>query len=155
MDLAGKVDLVIGARQGQTQITRLPDAQLTASCVVLLRGLAEARQATVADTTYKLFARHLAEFEVGDVKEAVKQLACTAKGEYEQPFPSLGQIIDRVFAVRKARVREMAMQKMRECDEANFWDWVDEQIYYFGKSEQEILDAVRTPGYTGRKARVA
>ncbi len=109
----------------------------------------------MADTTYKLFARHLAEFEVGDVKEAVRQIACTAKGDFEKDFPSLGQIIDRVFAVRKARVREMANQIMRQQDEADFWKWVAERVADTGHTEQQILDSVTAPGYTGRKARAA
>lgn len=44
----------------------------------------------------------------------------------------------------------------RGREEADFWGWVDEQLTLpqnNGLSEQQILDRVAVPGYTGRKAR--
>ena len=147
--------LAIEAKKEQTAISRLPDAQLQLSLVKLLAGLAEARQASVSDKTFRMYARHLAEFDVADVKEAVRQIAITARGEGETAFPAMGNIIDKVFYVRKVRVKEMANRRMREMQEADFWHWVSDRMADTGKTEQEILDAVTAPGYTNRKARVA
>ncbi len=160
MDLAGKVDLVIGdlvtgVRKEQTQILRLPDAQVQLSIVKLLAGLAEARQASVSDKTFRMYARHLAEFEYADVQEAVRQLARMGRADGETAFPAMGQIIDKVFAIRKIRVRDMAIKLLRDQDEADFWNWVARRIGDTGQTEQQILDSVTAPGYTGRKARAA
>lgn len=41
----------------------------------------------------------------------------------------------------------------RARDEASFWAWVDEQVRRTGRTEQQILDGVRAPGWVGLKAR--
>lgn len=43
------------------------------------------------------------------------------------------------------------VQRARE--EADFWAWVDDRIRATGQSEQSILDSIRQPGWTGRRAR--
>jgi hypothetical protein len=51
---------------------------------------------------------------------------------------------------------------MKESKETNshleqveqwFWQHVEYQMTQTGESEQEVLDAIKTPGFTGRKAR--
>lgn len=77
----------------------------------------------------------------------------TPRREGETAFPDLGTIEDAVKIEVRAKNARDRMQKMHEEQEANFWNWVDFRIEVTGKSEQEILDAVRVPGYTGRHAR--
>jgi len=36
-----------------------------------------------------------------------------------------------------------------------FWQHVEYQMAQTGATEQEVLDSIKTPGYTGRKARQA
>lgn len=41
----------------------------------------------------------------------------------------------------------------RAGEEVDFWNWVDDRVRMSGRSEQEVLDSIRLPGWTGRKAR--
>jgi hypothetical protein len=56
----------------------------------------------------------------------------------------------------------MGGESMKESKETNshleqveqwFWQHVEYQMTQTGESEQEVLDAIKTPGFTGRKAR--
>lgn len=71
-------------------------------------------------------------------------------------FPLPAEIREEIEAERD---RQCAQRQQREARQTldkldrDFWYWVDEQIAYTGQSEQEILNKVRTPGYTGLRAR--
>lgn len=41
----------------------------------------------------------------------------------------------------------------RAQEEADFWEYVDHQVRVTGRSEQQVLDDIRLPGWTRRKAR--
>jgi hypothetical protein len=41
----------------------------------------------------------------------------------------------------------------RAAEERDFWDYIDDQIRTTDRTEQEILDSISLPGWTGRKAR--
>jgi hypothetical protein len=56
----------------------------------------------------------------------------------------------------------MEGESKRECRDENsyletmerwFWQHIEYQMAQTGETEQEVLDAIKTPGFTGRKAR--
>jgi len=87
------------------------------------------------------------------VREAVNAIAEKPRGEGETAFPDLGTIVQHAKAVMAAENARGRMRRMHAEAEADFWKWVDFRKEQTAKSEQEILNAVATPGYTGRKAR--
>lgn len=123
------------------------------SLVTLLVGLAEARQADVSDKAYELYSAALRKYPESDVREVVSAIVKRRRAEGEKAFPSLGDLIEPLENIAAMRQRRDAARRRREEDSAYFWKWVDEQITLTGKPEQEILDSIRTPGYTGLKAR--
>jgi len=50
------------------------------------------------------------------------------------------------------RDRKLAEGYLEEM-ESRFWQYIDDEIAQTGKTEQEILDSIKVPGYTGLKAR--
>lgn len=126
------------------------------SLVPILLGLAEARQTTVSDKTLQLYATKLAELPIDDVKAAVNQLAGEPRRDGDPAFPSLGSIKSRVLEVRVERRRARHTQVTLSQYERDFWDWVDSRLQdpdTVGMTEQQFLDTINRPGYTGRKAR--
>lgn len=137
----------------QTAISTPQSRQLQASLVMMLHGMALCRQAAVNAETFTVYAKHLARFPAECVKEAIEALSRRPRGEGETAFPDLGTV---EAAVREAVGKRNAAERMRqrrEQNERDFWNWIDLHIERSGLSEQEILDRVKTPGYTGRKAR--
>jgi hypothetical protein len=72
-------------------------------------------------------------------------------------FPKPNEVareIERQQEISKAAAAERAGKKQREEWEVGFWLFVDEQLAENPEmSEQEFLDSIKMPGYTGRKAR--
>ena len=61
-----------------------------------------------------------------------------------------------VIEVQREQQRRTAKQRLDEENEQHFWAWIDERLAdpeNAGMTEQQILDTVKVPGYTGRKAR--
>lgn len=147
--------MAIERSNAQTAISQRRGVQQRLSLVALLAGLAEARQANVSDRTYELYSAALSGFPEADVRALVERIARERRREGETAFPSLGQLVEPLQATAAARQRERAQRKQRESEWADFWCWVEEQKAESGRSEQEILDSIRVPGYTGLKARNA
>jgi len=103
----------------------------------------------------RLYAHHLAAYDRAIVSEAVKRIALRPRREGETAFPELGAVVDEVIAIRRQETRHRANTREREIAEKWFWTWVEDQVLMTGKTEQQILDEVRAPGYTNRKAREA
>ena len=68
-------------------------------------------------------------------------------------FPQPHDIESELDDIRRERNRVERDKRRRDDQEREFWLWVDERVADSGKSEQEVLDAVKIPGYIGRKAR--
>lgn len=124
------------------------------SLVALLAGLAEARQADVSDKAYELYSAALCKYPESDVRTVIDAIAKRRRGEGEKAFPSLGDLVEPLEKMAVVKRRREAEQKRRDAEWADFWSWVDGRISETGRSEQEILDSIRTPGYRGLKARM-
>jgi hypothetical protein len=107
----------------------------------------------VSKETYRVYAARLWKLPVDCVREAIANLAELPRREAETAFPDLGTILGQIDAVKGKRERERRIKERKRRDEQDFWDWVDYRIAETGKKEQEILDAVKVPGYMGRRAR--
>jgi hypothetical protein len=71
-------------------------------------------------------------------------------------FPRPDEVAEMIERKREAGLHEAALregEKRKKQDEHDFWAWVDEQVELSGQTEQQVLDGIKTPGYTGRKAR--
>jgi hypothetical protein len=74
-------------------------------------------------------------------------------------FPRPDEVAAQIEAAENARAAEYqrrATQRMLDNLQEQFWEWVDFQLTlpeWQGKSEQELLDSIKAPGYTGLKAR--
>jgi hypothetical protein len=101
----------------------------------------------------RLYAAHLAEFADDDLRAAARSFAREPRAEGKTAFPALGDLIARLESRARATQQERQSRIQHEEAERWFWQWVDERLEDTGKPEQEFLDGIRVPGYTGRKAR--
>jgi hypothetical protein len=115
--------------------------------------LAEARQASLSEATLQLYAAELAAWPPEDVNKVLRAMAYIPRRDGETAFPELGQIVERIKAIGRYRRAEEQGRTERDKCEAWFWQWVSEQVEDTGKTEQAVLDGVKYPGFTGRKAR--
>lgn len=68
-------------------------------------------------------------------------------------FPQPAEIEEKCEELaRAARALKADRERLAEY-ERQFWEWVDFRKEMTGLTEQQILDSVREPGYTNRKAR--
>jgi len=131
----------------------LQKRQRMLSILSRLAGLAEARQASVSSETLQLYSDQLSRFALEDVCTVTRQMALEPRREFETAFPALGDIAEGIRRLEKRRRQAEQQRKQREDDWAIFWNWVDERVADTGRTEQEFLDSIRVPGYTGLKAR--
>jgi hypothetical protein len=131
----------------------LQKQQRMLSILPRLAGLAEARQASVSSETLQLYSDQLSRFALEDVCTVTRRMALEPRREFETAFPALGDIAEEIRGLEKRRRRDEQQRKQREDNLASFWNWVDERIADTGQPEQEFLDSIRVPGYTGLKAR--
>jgi hypothetical protein len=74
-------------------------------------------------------------------------------------FPHPTEVLEEIERVMNSERRdrmEKAAERQSANDEADFWAWVDRRLEdadTAGMSEQQFLDSVKQPGWTGRKAR--
>jgi hypothetical protein len=141
----------IVARPAQTAIEKPPDVQRRLFVTKTLTGLAEARQAAVSEETLRLYSAHLAEFEPEDVKEVARSIARRKRAEGETAFPSLGDLIEPLAALRNKHRAEVRAHRERQEEIDQFWAWAAEWMKETGNDEAELLR--RFPTYTGTKAR--
>lgn len=138
---------------GQMRTMKQRDAQWKSSLVNALKNLAEMRQASVSATTLVLYAGRLSEWELADLLPVIDEIALRNRRDGETAFPSLADIVERL----RARITQMRSEKrtraiLEEIDKS-FWEAVDYQKELTGETEQEVLDQINTPGFTGRRAR--
>lgn len=76
--------------------------------------LAEARQATVNETTLTVYAEQLYLHEPDDVRSALTQLAVQPREQYKPALPALGDVITQVKLAGKAR-RKRARGTYEPC----------------------------------------
>jgi len=129
------------------------EAQRRKSIQTCLAGLAEARQSSVSAETLKLYSSQLSGYPEVDVRLVCREIAHAARKDGETAFPELGKIVERLEAIRRSHQQKIRSIAEGEKQELWFWQWVDFEMEVTGHAEQEVLDAVRVSGYTGRKAR--
>lgn len=151
--VAARMAHSIVASNVQTGISRPLQPQRQAFWVRSLTGLAEARQAAVSRQTLELYSARLSSLPDEDVRTVLQEIADADRKEGETAFPVLGKIVERVLMIGYTRKQEQRTAADRSKQEEWFWRWVNEQIEDTGKMEQEVLDGVRIPGFTGRTAR--
>lgn len=72
------------------------------------------------------------------------------------PVCGAGRGVPCIFGHRgKARAQQHPRRISRAMEEKDFWNWVDERLAdpTCSMTEQELLDSISLPGWTGRKAR--
>jgi DNA-directed RNA polymerase subunit M/transcription elongation factor TFIIS len=79
-----------------------------------LVDLAEARQATVNETTFAVYAKALATYDLGDIDIALNELALQPREDYKPAFPELGVVIVRIEKAESVR-RKKARGKYESC----------------------------------------
>jgi hypothetical protein len=90
------------------------------------------------------------------VKNALGQLRIKPGQQF---FPRPDEVATEIEAAqevaRHLSSRQRTQALLRQCD-ADFWEWVDCRLQdpdIAGMTEQEFLNTIRRPGYTGMKAR--
>lgn len=119
----------------------------------MLLTVAEARQASVSETTLNLYIKTLAEWPIDFIQHVCTQMAMVPRREGETAFPTLGDFMEALKMHRARKAQEKANRRESEYREKNFWSHIDDLKETSGMSEQEVLDSIRVPGFTGRKAR--
>ena len=92
-------------------------------------------------------------YSLAKVHEALAELRTSPGQKF---FPRPDEVAEEIERQREEQNRasdRSAGERRKAESERDFWRWVDERMELSGLSEQAILDAVRVPGYMGRKAR--
>jgi len=113
--------------------------------------LAEARGADVSAEAYELYATVLAEFADEDIRAVIGGMARSRRGEFEKPWPPLGDLIEPLRTMRRRRIEAQRATEDKEARITAFWQWADEWMKVTGNDEAELLD--RFPTYRGTKPR--
>jgi hypothetical protein len=93
-------------------------------------------------------------YSLPKVRAALAELRIRPDQDYFPKPNEVAREIERQQEISKAAAAERAGKKQREEWEVGFWLFVDEQLAENPEmSEQEFLDSIKMPGYTGRKAR--
>jgi hypothetical protein len=82
---------------------------------VELVRLGEARQTSLSEQAYALFAEELIEFDMRDVRAALRGLAREPKADYQKSFPDLGTLIERIQVTFKQRTLPPQFIQCGEC----------------------------------------
>lgn len=91
------------------------------------------------------------------VKQALMELRIRPNQQF---FPRPDEVAAEIDRQREAKAHEVSrkeMQAVTERYDADFWGWVDSRMQdpdTAGMTEQQFLDGIKQPGYTGRRARV-
>ena len=97
-------------------------------------------------------ARKLENWPSEEIRLACLNIGKRARQEGEPAFPTFGAIVDELRSLGSSRVSKSAAEKNMEEIEQFFWDHVDYQMEVTGKNEQEVLNGITQPGFTGRRA---
>lgn len=129
----------------------MPYSPRSAWLLKQLMVLAEARGAEVSSEGYELYASALGKFPDGDIQAVIFKVAQTKPGEFEKPWPRLGDLIEPLENMSRRR-REQDAQKAEKAEEIRmFWEMVPIWVDRTGRTEAEILE--RWPSMKGTKPR--
>ncbi|WP_446744277.1 hypothetical protein [Silvibacterium acidisoli] len=92
----------------------------------------------MSEETQKLYVKHLQEFPIEVVKEAVKRIALEPRRDGETAFPPLAVVHARARAVKAEFKRRELVEEERRKDEEEFLKCVSEWMEDFGWSVAEI-----------------
>jgi hypothetical protein len=129
------------------------DAHWNASLVAALKEMAELRQASVSEETLVRYCENLTEWELSDLSPVIREISLRTRKKGETAFPPLADIVELLQAGKAHRDVVNKSHAHQEQQEKDFWEHVDYMKEQTGETEQQVLDAIRTPGFTGRKAR--
>ncbi len=111
------------------------------------------RQALVSADTFTLYARRLYEWKLSDLVPVIEGLALQSRKRGETAFPPLAAIVEGVKLRTAQSHDDIKSRTSREEQEQAFWEHVDYLKQDTGLTEQIVLDQIKTPGFTGRRAR--
>jgi hypothetical protein len=115
--------------------------------------MAEMRQARPSVDTLVLYTEKLSGWELSDLLPVIEEISLQSRKKGETAFPPLGDIVERLQAGEVRCHGENKSRAHREQQEQDFWTYVDFTKERTGETEQQVLDAIKTSGFTGRKAR--
>ena len=139
--------------KGQTRMKKLRDVHWNVSLVNALKEMAEMRQARLSADSLVLYTERLSAWELSDLLPVIEQFSLQSRRKGETAFPALGDIIERLQAREVHSHGEHKSRAFAQQREREFWTYVDGRKERTGETEQEVLDGIKTPGYTGRRAR--
>jgi hypothetical protein len=93
----------IDRNNGLIQTSQVQPEYLSGLLAELAR-LGEARQASLSDETYAIYAEELSGYELQDVRVALRALAREPKEKYEPSFPRLDTLLERADLARNNRM---------------------------------------------------
>jgi hypothetical protein len=93
----------IDRNNGLIQTSQVQPEYLSGLLAELAR-LGEARQASLSDETYAIYAEELSGYELQDVRTALRGLAREPKEKYEPAFPRLDTLLERADLARNNRM---------------------------------------------------
>jgi len=115
--------------------------------------MAQMRQALPSAETLALYTERLYEWELSDLMPVIDGIALRSRMRGETAFPPLADIIDGLKARTARSQSDSKSRGVREQQEQAFWEHVDYLKQRDGITEQEVLDQIKSPGFTGRRAR--
>lgn len=136
-------------RNAETQHLQKPSGY---SILDSLQELAEDRGADVDPKSLAGLARKLETWPSEEVYRACQAIGRRTREEGQPAFPTVGMILDELRAQGEARRARTESEEDSRLIERWFWEHVDFKREETGWSEQQVLDSIKQPGFTGRKA---
>jgi hypothetical protein len=136
---------------------RLNDAE-SAELVLLLGQMAQRYPGQDLSDAMEGFLQDLErlalKYSLAKLRAALAELRIKpGQGFFPRP-DEVAEEIERQAETNGRRAADRDAQAQRAEWEAGFWKWVEERLAENpGMTEQQVLDSIKTPGYTGRKAR--
>jgi hypothetical protein len=137
----------------------LPDAELS-ELTLLIVQMSEAYpghdQSDSLDGLIADYERLSLRYSLAAVYDALAEWRITPGAKY---FPQPHEIADQIERKREVSRAERQSRESAARNaqwEREFWEWVDQRLHdpdTQGMTEQQFLDTINRPGYTGRKAR--
>lgn len=139
----------------QKSLSSSDSSILLAEMERLMRRYPMQDQGETAKEFFRDYAQLALKYSLPKVRAALEALRIDPEQTFfPKPEDVAGEIERQALLAGHARGLEQTRQLLAQS-EVDFWAWVGDRMAATGKSEQEILDAVKVPGFTGRKARTA
>ena len=143
------MDTAIVARPAQKAISIMPAQQRNEWLLKQLMVLAEARGADVSTECFELYATALSDFADADIREQIKKVAYAQIGEFEKPWPRLGDLLEPLRFKRRRRIEQEQQEQERQEGIRLFWENIAFTMEKSGCTEAELLE--RFPNMKGTK----